>query len=48
MLDVVSWKVFEKTGNIDAYMLYVDIKLRNMVEKMEYRRNEEDKSSDSR
>jgi hypothetical protein len=26
MLDSVIWKVFEKTGNIDAYLLYSDIK----------------------
>lgn len=26
MLDSVIWKVFEKTGNIDAYLLYSDIR----------------------
>ena len=26
MLDSLLWKVFEKTGNIDAYLLYLDIK----------------------
>lgn len=26
MLDKMIWMVFEKTGNIDAYLLYIDIK----------------------
>lgn len=26
MLDKMIWKVFEKTGDINAYLLYADIK----------------------
>lgn len=26
MLDKMIWRVFEKTGNIDIYLLYVDYK----------------------
>lgn len=40
MLDIVSWKLFEKTGNIDAYLLYSDIKFLGRTENIGYKHNE--------
>lgn len=40
MLDIVSWKLFEKTGNIDAYLLYSDIKLIDNAKGIRYKKNE--------
>lgn len=40
MLDIVSWKLFEKTGNIDAYLLYSDIKLIDNAKGVRYKKNE--------
>ncbi|KPU44106.1 hypothetical protein OXPF_22730 [Oxobacter pfennigii] len=31
MLDIISWKLFEKTGCIDAYLLYIDMKKINDI-----------------
>jgi hypothetical protein len=31
MLDNVFWTVFEKTGSIDAYLLYIDLKDLNNI-----------------
>lgn len=40
MLDIVSWKLFEKTGNIDAYLLYSDIKFLDTSKNIGYKHND--------
>lgn len=32
MPDNIWWKLFEKTGNIDAYLLYANMKNKNIVD----------------
>lgn len=48
MLDIVSWKLFEKTGNIDAYLLYADIKFLDKAKTTGYRHNEMERPENSR
>ena len=43
MLDKISWKVFEKTGNIDAYLLYTDV--RNNMNTIKHTIYKDDKES---
>lgn len=35
MLDKFCWSVFEKTGDIDAYLLYANMKDMNGVKEMD-------------
>lgn len=37
MLDNVAWKVFEKTGNIDIYLIYSDIRKLNTSNEKEHK-----------
>lgn len=34
MLDNIIWRFFEKTGSIDTYLLYVDIKSLNKIKEI--------------
>ncbi|HBM76178.1 MAG TPA: YqzL family protein [Clostridiaceae bacterium] len=40
MLDSMVWKVFEKTGSIDMYLLYSDIKYSNTKEEKNNKQKE--------
>ncbi|HBM81253.1 MAG: YqzL family protein [Clostridiales bacterium] len=41
MLDKVVWKFFEKTGNIDIYLMYNDIKNTNQLKTAEKNNKDE-------
>lgn len=39
MLDKMWWKIFEETGNVDAYLIYINMKNSNNIKKNDVNSN---------
>lgn len=47
MFDKISWEVFKKTGDIDAYLLYIDLKNLDSIKDIDTRSDNNNSSPGS-